>query len=150
MSAESSLSHLFLMHASLASLCVQSSHDAVPNLPCLRSDVRSSEWWPVQLLERGRQAARHVKNARHAAQQVESMAAKEQREKLKPSALAALEGREQELKVSLSPTASPVMSTSLGSSCMCMAETLLLDIMPGKHHPGLQSASLPVNSVVCL
>ncbi|CAL5227559.1 g10551 [Coccomyxa viridis] len=51
-----------------------------------------------ELLERGRQAARHVKNARHAAQQVESMAAKEQRERLKPSALAALEGREQELK----------------------------------------------------
>ena len=53
----------------------------------------------VQVLEQGRQAARHVKNARHAAQQVESMGAREQREKLKPSALAALEGREKELKV---------------------------------------------------
>lgn len=61
--------------------------------------------WLVQLLEQGRQAARHVKNARQAAQQVESMGAKEQREKLKPSALAALEGREKELKVRLSPTA---------------------------------------------
>ncbi len=61
----------------------------------------------MQLLERGRQAARHVKNARHAAQQVESMTSKEQREKLKPSALAALEGREQELKVSLGPLQSP-------------------------------------------
>ena len=61
--------------------------------------------WRVQVLEQGRQAARHVKNARHAAQQVESMGAKEQREKLKPSALAALEGREKELKVRLGPTA---------------------------------------------
>ncbi len=74
--------------------------------PAKCSDEHSVEWWPVQLLERGRQAARHVKNARHAAQQVESMAAKEQRERLKPSALAALEGREQELKVRLCPTPS--------------------------------------------
>ena len=52
----------------------------------------------MQLLERGRQAARHVRNARHSVQQVESLADKEQREKLKPSALTALEGRERELK----------------------------------------------------
>ena len=57
----------------------------------------------MQLLERGRQAARHVRNAQHAVQQVEKMAAKEQREKLKPSALAALDGREQELKVRAQP-----------------------------------------------
>ena len=59
----------------------------------------------MQLLERGRQAARHVSNAQRAVQQVESMAAKEQRDKLKPSALAALVGREQELKAWLFPTA---------------------------------------------
>ena len=55
----------------------------------------------MQLLERGRQAARHVKNAQLAVQQVEGMASKEQREKLRPSALTALEGRERELKVSM-------------------------------------------------
>lgn len=54
----------------------------------------------MQLLERARQAARHVKNARQAVQQVEGMTSKEQREKLRPSALTALEGRERELKVS--------------------------------------------------
>ena len=55
------------------------------------------------MLERGRQAARHVRNARQAVQQVESLADKEQREKLKPSALTALEGRERELKASSKP-----------------------------------------------
>ena len=54
----------------------------------------------MQLLERGRQAARHVRNARQAVQQVESLADREQREKLKPSALTALGGRERELKAS--------------------------------------------------
>ena len=61
----------------------------------------------MQLLERGRQAARHVKNAQLAVQQVEGMASKEQREKLRPSALTALVGRERELKVSVESSCLP-------------------------------------------
>ncbi|CAK0753433.1 hypothetical protein CVIRNUC_002220 [Coccomyxa viridis] len=67
----------------------------VSSLVMLLTCVRASA---CELLERGRQAARHVRNARQAVQQVDSMADKEQREKLKPSALTALEGRERELK----------------------------------------------------
>ena len=61
----------------------------------------------MQLLERGRQAARHVKNAQLAVQQVEGMASKEPREMLRPSALTALEGRERELKVSMESSRLP-------------------------------------------
>jgi len=81
--------------------CAQSWYFLTSQTPAQCVAVRADEsGHSVQLLERGRQTARHVKNAQQAVQQVESMSAREQREKLRPSALAALEGRERELKAS--------------------------------------------------
>ena len=73
----------------------------------------------MQLLDRGRQAARHVRNARQAVQQVDSMADKEQREKLKPSALTALEGRERELKACFQACAH---HNAISVHCSCMPQ----------------------------
>ena len=92
--------HAYKLHISSS---VQSLEHLQPHSLASHCAIDLVVQWPVQLLERGRQAARHVKNAQHAVQQVQKMTATEHREKLKPSALAALEGRELELKVRLSP-----------------------------------------------